>query len=175
MNYLELAQTHAAYVDPESVGGYDGRIAAIATIMEVLTFGLFLSFGGVAIKAAVVKARDTRLWEQIANAVSRGRSAPPTAGSNEEALRLHGVEVDAGESFDSIRQRNYRHRRARRRTRMSYWWITCPLRRRSARASRALGRRPCLPRGRAGSCSHPPPRTCQQGSPRSTRCRWSST
>ena len=51
MNYLEVSQTLAHYVDPGSVDEYDASIAAIGLLMQLLTFGLFLSFGGVALGA----------------------------------------------------------------------------------------------------------------------------
>ena len=77
MNYLKVSQTLAHFVDPGNVDEYDASIAAIGILMQLLTFGLFLSFGGVAIKAAVMKARGTSLSElrgRIASAVSRGRT-----------------------------------------------------------------------------------------------------
>ena len=61
MNYLVVSKTLAEFVDPNRIAGLDARISTIAVLMEVLTFGLILSFGGVAIKTAVVKARQTSL------------------------------------------------------------------------------------------------------------------
>ena len=61
MNYLMVAKSLAEFVDPDRIAGLDARISAIAVLMEVLTFGLILSFGGVAVKKAVVKARQLSL------------------------------------------------------------------------------------------------------------------
>ena len=61
MNYLKVSQTLAHFVDPASVDEYSASIATIGILMQLLTFGLFLSFGGVAIKEALVKARGTSL------------------------------------------------------------------------------------------------------------------
>merc|ERR1712166_166917 len=61
MNYLVVSKSLADFVDPGRIAGLDARISAIAVLMEVLTFGLILSFGGVAIKKAVAKARQTSL------------------------------------------------------------------------------------------------------------------
>jgi len=94
MNYLEVSKTLAHYVDPSSVDEYGASIAAIGLLMQLLTFGLFLSFGGVAIKAAVVKARGTSLSElraRISSAISRGRSrddsnaASPTTSTSDQS------------------------------------------------------------------------------------------
>ena len=69
--------------------------------MDVLTFALFLTFGGVGIKEAYQKVRSTSMSELAARARSFGRSrddsAAPTEGSN-EAPRLDGFKVDAGKS-----------------------------------------------------------------------------
>ena len=94
MNYLKVSKTLAHYVDPGSVDEYDASIAAIGLLMQLLTFGLFLSFGGVAIKAAVVKARGTSLSElraRISSAISRVRSrddsnaASPTTSTSDQS------------------------------------------------------------------------------------------
>ena len=61
MNYLAVSKTLSEFVDPDRIAGLDARISTIAVLMEVLTFGLILSFGGVAIKTAVVKARQSSL------------------------------------------------------------------------------------------------------------------
>ena len=61
MNYLELSQAFAHYVDPGSVDEYDAPISAISIIMQVLTIGLFLCFGGVAVTKGVAKARGLDL------------------------------------------------------------------------------------------------------------------
>ena len=63
MNYLVVSKSLADFVDPGRIAGLDARISAIAVLMEVLTFGLILSFGGVAIKKAVAKARQTSLTD----------------------------------------------------------------------------------------------------------------
>ena len=89
MNYLKVSQTLAHFVDPDSIDEYDASIAAIGIIMQLLTFGLFLSFGGVAIKAAVVKARATSLSEirgRISSAFSRGRSQTDSNAPSSPAI-----------------------------------------------------------------------------------------
>ena len=58
MNYLELSKTLARFLDPTSVDDeYDAPISSISIIMQVLTIGLFLCFGGVAVTKGVEKAR----------------------------------------------------------------------------------------------------------------------
>ena len=50
MNYLRMAQELAGYKDPDAVGRFDVEIGAIGVVMQILTFGLLLTFGGRGIK-----------------------------------------------------------------------------------------------------------------------------
>ena len=61
MNSLTVSQTLASLLDPSSVDEYDAPIAAIGILMQVLTFGLLVSFGGVAIKKGALKASGLEL------------------------------------------------------------------------------------------------------------------
>ena len=61
MNFLELAKDYAELTDPDRTDGYDASISVIQSLMSALTFGLLLSFAGVAIKKAYVAARSTSL------------------------------------------------------------------------------------------------------------------
>ena len=95
MNYLMVAKSLAEFVDPDRIAGLDARISAIAVLMEVLTFGLILSFGGVAIKTAVVKARQSSLADlriirvfSLFNKRSRGKS-DDTATTTASQLGVH--------------------------------------------------------------------------------------
>jgi len=74
MNYLELAQSYARLADPESVDQHVGSITAIGVVMETLTFGLLLSFGGVAFKKAYLSLRSTSMNDVRARVRSFGRS-----------------------------------------------------------------------------------------------------
>ena len=96
MNYLVVSKSLAEFVDPDRIAGFDARISAIAVLMELLTFGLILSFGGVAIKKAVLKARQTRasgLRDRILTILGRSQS-----GSNPEAdaAQLESADEFAG-------------------------------------------------------------------------------
>ena len=90
MNYLEVSQTLAHYVDPGGVDEYDASIAAIGLLMQLLTFGLFLSFGGVAIKAAVMKARGLDL-DALRDKFSspRANKKKPAAAGLQLSVRPH--------------------------------------------------------------------------------------
>ena len=73
MNYLKVSQTLAHYVDPGSVDEYDASIAAIGLLMQLLTFGLFLSFGGVATKKGFAKASSFELPDSVSSRLSAMR------------------------------------------------------------------------------------------------------
>ena len=76
LNYLILAQNFARYTDPTGVDAYDSRMVMIEILMQVLTFGLFLSFAGVMIKKGVVKARSTN-FEKMRDDIQRVDAAHP--------------------------------------------------------------------------------------------------
>ena len=61
MNYLKVSQRLAEFTDPMNVGRYDSHIAAIGIIMQLLTFGLLVSFGAVAIKKTYVRLSSEKL------------------------------------------------------------------------------------------------------------------
>ena len=71
MNSLVLSQTLARIVEPASVDEYDAPIIAISLLMQLLTFGTFLSFGGVAIKKGATKAHNL----DVRGGMSAGMSA----------------------------------------------------------------------------------------------------
>ena len=50
LNYLELSKDFAAYTDPARAGEFDSPIEAISVLMQVLTFGLLITFTGAALK-----------------------------------------------------------------------------------------------------------------------------
>ena len=86
LGFLNVSQLFAEYRDDENADDYTSSIDLIEGLMTVLTYGLFLSFGGVAIKKAVVKARDvdkTKLLEKVRNIRSSSAAAAKkvTAGT----------------------------------------------------------------------------------------------
>ena len=100
LNYLTLAKALAQYLDPSGVGKYDAPFAAISVLMEILTFGLILSFGAVAAKNAFAKARELDVLGMIGTARARfgssdGHDAPQIARGN-------AADRDAGESRLSV-------------------------------------------------------------------------
>ena len=74
LNYLEVSRKLAQFIDPGSVGDYDAPAAAIGFIMQLLTFGLILSFGGVAIKNSIAKARSFKLPDSVSSQLSAMRN-----------------------------------------------------------------------------------------------------
>ena len=108
MNYLEVSQTLAHFVDlGSSVDEYDAYLAAIGILMQLLTFGLLLSFGAVAIKRGFAKARSVDL--KRAKSVSRGlfgasqqtrASLPP---GDKALLSFRGVGIDEVASLEPTR------------------------------------------------------------------------
>ena len=100
LNYLTLAKAFAQYLDPSGVGKYDAPFAAVSVLMEILTFGLILSFGAVAAKNAFAKARELDVVGTIATVRARfgssgGHDAPQIA-------RGDAADRDAGESRLSV-------------------------------------------------------------------------
>ena len=91
LNYLVLAQNFARYTDPTGVDAYDSRMIMIEILMQVLTFGLFLSFAGVMIKKGVVKARSTNFEEMRDDMTRRVRRT--LRRSADEVPRLSGIEM----------------------------------------------------------------------------------
>lgn len=75
MNYLTLAKDHAKYTDPQNADKYDAHIQTIGLLMEVLTLGLFASFGGVAIKKAMLRMKDVK--QRLVNRFSSNAGDAP--------------------------------------------------------------------------------------------------
>ena len=63
LQFLSIAQEYAKFTDPSSVTEHDTSIAVIEVLMTLLTYGLLLSFGVVAIKKGVAKARSVNTKE----------------------------------------------------------------------------------------------------------------
>ena len=65
--YIEVTQENAVLKDdPSTASNYDDQIAAISVIMEIFTFGLFLTFGAVALKKAFLAATSTKMSDVLA-------------------------------------------------------------------------------------------------------------
>ena len=79
--------------DEELAEENEGSIEVIGGIMEFLTFGLILSFGGVAIKQAVIKAQSTDLSDLRAKA--KGRTSDMASTISSRASDLSGRIMDA--------------------------------------------------------------------------------
>ena len=79
--------------DEELAEENEGSIEVIGGIMEFLTFGLLLSFGGVAIKKAVVKAQSTDLSDLRAKV--KGRTSDVASTISSRARDLCGRIMDA--------------------------------------------------------------------------------
>ena len=96
MNYLEVSKALAAYIDPSKIDGYDRQIDGIGVVMQILTFGLFLSFGAVALKKLVVKAQTTNLGDVRTKLSSFfGRSSQePVEAATIEAGRKGGLSIE---------------------------------------------------------------------------------
>ena len=92
MNYLEVSKGLAVYVDPKKIEVYNDQIEAIGVVMQILTFGLFLSFGGVAMKKLLTAAQDVSLDDvkrRAAGVQSRVRSLTARSrGASAETPRL---------------------------------------------------------------------------------------
>ena len=98
MNYLEALQTLAKYTDPQNADAYDAHIRAIGIIMEVLTLGLFASFGVVAIKKVVLRAGAVK--QRMATCLSSRFSPSRDEGTAETESSATG-EVEFMEDADS--------------------------------------------------------------------------
>ena len=108
MNYLKVSQTLAHFVDPGSVDEYDASIAAIGLLMELLTFGLFLSFGGVAMKKGFVKAQaaDLKRVKEISLTLFGASSTAARASlplGDKALLSFRGVGIDEVASLEPTR------------------------------------------------------------------------
>ena len=57
MNYLKVSKRLASYTNPDQEGSYDTQIDVIQVVMQLLTFGLLLTFCGFGIKKAVEKIK----------------------------------------------------------------------------------------------------------------------
>ena len=57
MNYLKVSKRLASYTNPDQEGSYDTQIDVIQVVMQLLTFGLILTFCGFGIKKAVEKVK----------------------------------------------------------------------------------------------------------------------
>ena len=93
MNYLALSKAFARFVDPSSVDEYDAPIAAIGILMQVLTFGLLVSFGGVAFKKGARKASGLELPASVRSrfaSVRRHFVSTPSSRSTAEEPAIGG-------------------------------------------------------------------------------------
>ena len=79
--------------DDELAEENEGSIEVIGGVMEFLTFALFLSFGGVAIKKAVTKAQSTDLSGLRAKV--KGRTSDVSSTISSRARDLSGRIMDA--------------------------------------------------------------------------------
>ena len=110
LNFLGVSQDYAELVDPENADEYDSAASIIKGLMSVLTFALLLSFGGVAIKKAVTKARavdKAALGAKIRDRSSSLKEAVATARqffspSSKESTENTETATDAGTSADEI-------------------------------------------------------------------------
>ena len=96
MNFLEVSKSLAAYVDPSKIDGYERQIDGIGIVMQILTFGLFLSFGAVALKKLVVKAQAANLGDvrsKFSSFFSRS-SQEPVEAATIEAGRKGGLSIE---------------------------------------------------------------------------------
>ena len=92
MGFLNVSQRFAEYRNDNSATDYASSINLIEGLMTVLTYGLFLSFGAVAIKKMVVKARSmdaAELGAKIKSIRSRGTSG----GSKAPGAQAKEVEL----------------------------------------------------------------------------------
>ena len=91
MNNLQLAQQYSALKNPNRAGEHAGSIAAIGVVMEVLAFGLLLSFGGVVLKRAYLKVRTTNMDEVRNRVLSLMRSSRDGSAAPAGASRIGGA------------------------------------------------------------------------------------
>ena len=90
-------QEYAKLTDPSSVAEHDTSIAVIEVLMTLLTYGLLLSFGVVAIKQGIAKARsmDTKeLVAKIRNLTSKKAKTPSGA---QESRTTNAMQSGAGD------------------------------------------------------------------------------
>ena len=91
-----MSTDYAKLVDPDNADEFVNATSIIKGLMSVLTFGLLLSFGVVAIKKAVTKARAVDKAEL--GAKTTGESRPPAwvmvqpFGPRDDLQRLEGVD-----------------------------------------------------------------------------------
>ena len=91
MNYLRLSQQYSALKNPNHADQHAGSIAVIGVVMEVLTFGLFLSLGGVVLKRGYLTVRTTSMDEVRTRVLSLVRSSRGDSAAPAEAPRIDGV------------------------------------------------------------------------------------
>ena len=69
LGFLKVSQLYSEITDPGSEDDFDTSVTLIETLMTVLTYGLFLSFGVVGGNKALVKVRGcTATLKKIMNA-----------------------------------------------------------------------------------------------------------
>ena len=81
LNFLQVSKDYAELTNPENANTFDSATSIIKGLMSVLTFGLLLSFGGVAIKKLVTKARAVDKAELGAKIRGRSSSLAGAAGA----------------------------------------------------------------------------------------------
>ena len=81
LNFLQVSKDYAELTNPENANTFDSATLIIKGLMSVLTFGLLLSFGGVAIKKLVTKARAVDKAELGAKIRGRSSSLAGAAGA----------------------------------------------------------------------------------------------
>ena len=103
LQFLLVAQEYAKLTDPSSVAEHDTSIAVIEVLMTLLTYGLLLSFGVVAIKKGVAKARsvDTKkLGAKIRNLTSKKKKAKPSSGAQQESRTTNAMHSGGAGDLD---------------------------------------------------------------------------
>ena len=81
LTFLQVSKDYAKLIDPKNANTFDSATSIIKGLMSVLTFGLLLSFGGVAIKKLVTKARAVDKAELGAKIRGRSSSLAGAAGA----------------------------------------------------------------------------------------------
>ena len=100
LQFLLIAQEYAKLTDPSSVAEHDTNIAVIEVLMTLLTYGLLLSFGVVAIKQGIAKARsmDTKeLVAKIRNLTSKKAKKAKTPSGAQESRTTNAMQSGAGD------------------------------------------------------------------------------
>ena len=91
LQLLDVSKLYAKLTDPASVAKYDVSISVIEVLMGVLTYGLFLSFGGVAFKKTFLALKHTNIAELRSKAASatpkvlRGMLCPSSGGADADS------------------------------------------------------------------------------------------